>query len=83
MFLPEPMFTSARGVNSYTAKTVRPIVLQILRRRWGDLLRPGWRKRVDRFLTDPDWLRFRNGQTSSSLATDVEVAALVAGRAMF
>lgn len=76
-----PLFVSVRG-RAYTSAQVRPIVLARLRRRWGDLLKPGWIDRVDKFLRDPAWLRQHNGEIPAALAHDLDAVALSVGREM-
>lgn len=72
----EILFCSERG-RLYTPAQVRPVVLALLRARWGSLLQPGWIDAADRVgLRNAAWLRLHNGETPGSLARQLETAAI-------
>lgn len=73
------VFTSVSG-RSYTYRTVVPLVLSCLRQRVPECVRvPGWQNRVKARMRDPEWMRFRNGQTPSALARDLDNEGIVTG----
>lgn len=76
MLLSRPIeFMSTRG-RIYDAKTIRPIVLARLRKRWPGMLREGWIARVDAKLTDEAWLRAHNGEIPERLVDALDLIVL-------
>lgn len=76
---PRPIeFCSVSG-ELYSAARVRPVVLGVVGRRYGAILKPllpTWRDRAGAILADEGWLRRNNGMTPGGLADELFSALL-------
>lgn len=68
-------FTTRKG-RVYTVRQVRPVVMAMIRKRWGDCAKPGWQDRVAAKFTDDAWLRWHNGCVPAALVRDLDGVVL-------
>ena len=73
-------FVSIKG-RVYTPKTVRPLVLSMIAKRYrGGILLPGWRQAVTSVLNDPEQINRCNGMCPVGIVNELEWIAVYHGR---